>query len=370
MRELNELRQKRTKVIEQMGAILEAAKAEKRDLSENDILRYDLLNNEITYQLDPKISVLERQDEMNRTMAGDTFVNKSLSSPSFRDWVNKTITGETKENFKMSFRADPWISSTDTGLIQKDIQPISHIVTPSETLLRNLGIKFYRGIKGNLVLPKMDESIAGWVSEAADASTADLATTSLTLVPQRVSHFQSITRETVAQTTNVVDAILYNLVNGIWKAIGQKFFSELQTDCASQIITNTNPPTITFENICNMEASLGGIDLIRPAYVMKPQTKAYLKKTAALSNQEAIWKNDKVNEFPAYATPLLTNERMILGDFSKGVVSFFGDQDITIIMDPFTDAKSGKITFTALAMADCGIHNKSAFVLWNDCSTY
>lgn len=363
MKPIWELKSERSQIIEDMETIVAG------DINPAIKQRWNFLENRIS-NIDKEIAQYERQETINKNKISNMNEKTTLETPSFRAWVAQVDAGETKAPFKLqiSERAETLYTTTNTNVINKGVANIDVMYSPAEQLLKGLGVKFYTNLSGNLVLPRMTEDTATYADEGADASSANMAPTSLTMSAHRVTHTQTISREFLSQTNeDIFNEILNNLKCGIWNAVANRFFDDLEVDASTQI--SNSQGTITLGDLVNLEASLGAKDLYRPSYVMQPQTKAYLKKTAGLPNQEAIWSGDKVNEYPAFATPSANTERVYFGDWTKTAIGVWGN-GIEIIVDPLTQAKQGQIVLTAYGLFDSAVINKEAFSILSDASTY
>jgi len=290
---------------------------------------------------------------------------KNSENQSFRDWLVEAV----NEGKTASYRADPIVVATDAGLINKEVMPgIDVLTSPGEAFLRQIGVTFFSGLNGNFVVPSMGQDTGVFVAEASDAGgiSANMASASLTLTARRVTHSQAITKETLSQSSSsVYSAIVQNLINGVWNAVTNDLFDQLDTDAATQITSlGTNA---AFTNVVNQEASLNGLALARPAYVASPAEKSYLSRTAYMTNQVGIWYNDQINGYPAYCTPASNVNKIYFGDWSRVCV---GQWDgLEIVVDPYTDAKKGLINLTAVGMFDTGCYNKRGFAILADAST-
>lgn len=317
--------------------------------------------------IDKQIDDAELIDMRNKmALKTDKMTKPDEYTYSFRSWA-EGATNKTMEPYKIELRANPILTTSNPEILNKSVDNVDIIYSPTEELLKKIGVHFYTDQKGTLILPYMTESKGTFVGETIAGPDASLNIESLSLNAKRVTYSQTVTREFLSQTNkDAIDTILRNLYNGIWLAVSEKFFDNLDTVGASQVKTSTG--TVNFLTLTQMEASLGAVDLNRPAYVMTPQTKAYLKSVASLTNQSAIFANDKVNEYPAYATHTVNNEEIIFGDWSHSAIASWGN--IEIINDPFTLANKGEIILTVVGLFDTGIHNPAAFVILSDASTF
>lgn len=290
-------------------------------------------------------------------------MENSIIQPTFRDWLKEAVDqGKTA-----TYRADPILASTDTTLVQKQVAGLDILTSPGEAFLRQLGVTFYPGLVGNFVVPSLAEDTGQFVTEGvSDASSANMATSSITLAARRISHTQAISKETLAQTSpGIYNGIVQNLVNGLWNCVTNDLFDQVRIDC-----TSTNDKTIKYgaagiySALVGMEASIGGKLMSNPAYVFTPTMRAGLATTASLTNQGPIYENGKVNSYPAYGVPAQNTGVISFGDWSKTCVGQWGP--IEIIVDPYTSAKTGLINLTIVGLFDTGCFNKLGMVNWID----
>jgi HK97 family phage major capsid protein len=370
MKNIFELKQERASKIAQMSTLVDTVMAENRAKDEAEVTVWNNLDKEVI-SLDETIRMAERQEELNKNTGKAVEVRTEAKLPvaiEFRNWLKDSVEKGITAPFNGlgELRADPLLSTTNTAIINKTVAPNVDIVTsPGEAFLRTLGVTFYDGLTGNFVLPSMDEDSATFPGEDASAASANMTPTSITLAGRRLTHTQSISVETLNQTNaGVYNSILQNLNNGIWKAVVADLFDQIDVDAATQK-SAFGGTTLDYAKIVQQEASLGGF-VGSNAYVTTPSVKAFLKKTAGLTNQDAIWSDNEVNGYPAFSAPQVNAGTIYFGDWTKAVVGSF--QGIQLIVDPYTDAKKGLINLTVIGMFDTGCANKRAFNILTDAS--
>ena len=366
MKKLIELKQERSELISKMEAIATGETLTEEQRSEWN--GYD----ESIKKLDDDIAMLERQENLNKNNVKNTMENveqrdQQPIAVQFRDWLKDAANGKSSNKFE--FRAEPILTSTTSAVVNKTVANSLDILTsPGEAFLRSLGVSFYTDLTGNLVLPSMAEDTGAFVAEDASAAAASMAPEALTLAARRVTHYQSITRELLAQTNPAIFAgIMQNLYNGVWTAIANDWADTIESDGATQI--KTTGATITYQNLCDMEASIGGLNIGAAAYVTTPAGKAFLKGlNAGNAGIKFAWDSDNtIAGYPAYAAPCVNANRVYFGDFSRTNVALWGPMEI--IVDPYSDAKKGEIRLTVVALADTGVSNKRALAIL-DASLY
>ena len=223
MKKLNDLKAEKTQLTLRYNEIMSVEKMTKELRAEATEIG-DKLET-----LDGDITLAERQEAINaRTVAPVETEERTEEAPigvQFRDFLKNAVDGKGPRSFEL--RADPIATTTQAGIINKDVaNSVDILVSPGEAFLRSLGVTFYSSLSGNFVVPAMAEGTAGFVNEAADASTANMAHDVLTLAARRVSASQAITKETLAQTNPAIySSIVQNLVNGIWNAVTTDYFA-------------------------------------------------------------------------------------------------------------------------------------------------
>lgn len=361
MKKINDLKAERAEIITKMETI-----ANGENLTEEQRSEWTNFDNEVK-KIDDEIAMAERQEELNKkniTKMENIQETPKAMSVQFRDWLKESV--ELGKN--TSFRADPIITSTDADMITKTVAPgIDILTSPGEAFLRQLGVTFYPGLVGNFAVPSMAEDTATFPGEDASAASAGMTPDSLVLAARRVTHTQQISRETLAQTNPAIyQSILQNLVNGVWNAVTYDVFDTLETDAATQVGGFGGGP-VTYTDILNMEASIGGLNIGAGAYVTTPVVKSYLKGlNAGSAGIKFAWEGDTMNGYPAYGVPAANTDKIYFGDWSKQAVGQWGG--IEIVVDPYTRANKGLIQLTAIGSFDTGCVNKRGFAIMTDAS--
>lgn len=370
-RSINDVKQERARVLEHQRKIVEKCLAEKRSETTDERTLGQILQN-TEHTLDEEIRKYEIAESENKRSGRAVDVGGN-STTSFRNWINRSLTGEIKDaysvNYTTELRSDPLLSTTNPNINLKTVASTDVMVSASQQLLQDLGVRFITNLTGTVTIPWMSEDLAVFVNENDSATSASMDVSTNSISPRRLAHTQTITKEAIANTTDdFLNTIMNNLVSGCWNAVANDFFDTLDVD-APNSVKNIKGSYLTFEDIVGLEASVGNYTMASPRYVMTNTTKAYLKKTSALTNNSgAIWEKGIVNEYPAFGTTAVNGNRLYYGDFSKAVVGIW--QGVQITIDPFTMASEGKIKFIADMLVDSGVYNPKAFSIIADASTH
>ena len=363
---LNDLKTQRNKLSEELRGY-ESAESFTDEIS----ARIDAIAVEVK-SLDANIKRMEMIEAANilEVERAEVEVEEVSETRSLGDKFQDFLRGAIEGTGPLSFRVEPMLTTSNTDVINKTVANSLDILTsPAEAFLRQLGVTFYPGLTGNFVVPAMAQDHATFPGENTDGADASMNVVDLVLAARRVTHSQSITKETLAQTNPAIyNGIVQNLVNGIWNAVTYDLFDTIQTDGAGRNVGVTIPGLI-FGDLVNMESSIGGLNIGAGAYVTTPAVKGYLKQKIALGTTAgaAIWTTDNtVNGYPAYGVPAANTNKVYFGDFSRCAIGQWGG--LEIIVDPYTEAKAGKIVLTAVALADTGLANVLAVNWTNDVS--
>jgi HK97 family phage major capsid protein len=355
---INELIEKRSDIVSQIDTLLaEELNDEKRAQVASLEKEYDKLGGDI--------ETLKKQTERSKTTTApvETRNENKPIEVRFQSWLQ----GDHSQPFIIE-RASPVLSTTDSAIVEKQVVgSVDVLHSPARAALQKLGVKFYQK-NGALVLPAMAENTAKFVSEDGDASTADMATSSLTLTPRRISAFQPFTFEFLNETNPQIFAdYLQNLIYGYDLAIANDVFDQIDTDAATQKST-FGGATLSNRMIVQMEVSIGGLGTGQMNYVTTPAVKGYLKNTIALGSTAgaAIWSDDEVNGLPAVGLPSANSAEIYLGDFSRAAVLETGA--LKVIYDEVTRAKQGETIITIVGGADSGVINPRAFCILTNAS--
>ena len=365
MKKLNDLKDERTQLTLRYNNIMS-----KEEMTDELRSEAQEIGTKIEV-LDKDIKLVERADELaKREVTPEVQERTDEEVKPLGQQFQEFLRGAVEGTGPLSFRVEPMLTTSNTDVINKTVaNSLDILISPAEAFLRTLGVTFFPGLTGNFVVPSMAQDHATFPGENTDGADASMNVVDLVLAARRVTHAQSITKETLAQTNPAIyNGIVQNLVNGLWNAITYDLFDTIQTDAHGRNVGVTTPGLI-FGDLVNMESSIGGLNIGAGAYVTTPAVKGYLKQKIALGTTAgpAIWGTDNtVNGYPAYGVPAANTNKVYFGDFSRTCVGQWGG--IEIIVDPYTLAKAGKIALTAVALADTGVTNVLAVNWINDVS--
>lgn len=351
MKKLNDLRVERADVVGQMETL-----ANSETLNDEQRASWNSFDEKVK-SIDAEIAMLERQEQLNLNNVKPMEINEQKPiGVQFREF----LTNAMDHNGPTSFRVEPMLSTSNTDILNKTVAPVSELKTPGEAFLRSLGVTFYTGLNGQLVLPTKTEHSASFVAENNCAGDASMNITDIILAPRRITASQSVTREFLAQTNaDIYQSLLDNLTGSLWVGVVADFFDVVDSDAATQIITTGT--TATYADILQLEASLGCFSL-NPMYITTPTGKAFFKGLDVGSDGiKYAWDGNEMNGYGAWATCAANANKVYFGDWANAVVGQWGG--IEVIVDPYSYKKCGRVEVTVLGLFDSAVWNKQAFAI-------
>lgn len=348
---VNELIEKRNKVQSDIDTLI---------AGEFTPEQYRALEKEYN-ELGEKIEILKAQNERTteNTVPVEARVEKTVGV-AFKEAIQRAI----DTNQSVLFRADPYLSTTNTNLIDKSFAPVSVMKTPGKDFLTKLGVSFVSGpqLKGNYVLPAMQEVTGSNPNETIDVSSANVAPGTVTLVAKRNGISQKFTKEYLLQSgPDILTSTLATMLDAPYLKETYNLMDNVNIDAvdASTKITGT---TIALGDLTSLEAAVPYAK-ISPFFVTTPSVAGYLKKTAGLTNQSAMWEG-KIEEgeldgYNSIGHSSVNANQIIFGDWSKAYVAVW--QEPTILINPYTYASKGEVEFIVDSMMDSGISDYRAF---------
>lgn len=279
---INELIEQRSNITSQIDTLL------KGELTEE--VRTQIANLEANYeQLGRDIDVAKRQAERAKSVENPIVESRNETksvSVAFQEAVKRAI----DTNQTVIFRADPYLSTTNTGLIDKSFAPLSVMKSPGKEFLTKLGVQFVSGpqLKGNFVLPAMAEIIGSNPTEGNDVSTANVAPGTVILTAKRNGIVQSFTKEFLTQSgPDVLGGVLSAMLDAPYLKEAYNLMDNVTVD-AVDASTTIAGSTLSLGDLTSLEA---GVPYAKtsPYFVTTPSVAGFLKKTAGLTNQSAMW---------------------------------------------------------------------------------
>jgi len=405
MKKSLELKEKRSELVNELEAIHDIAKNEKRDLTKSETSNVDKVLSNID-NLDADIERAEKVEAQLRSNA--KLAGASVSTPkadkrysiqkAINGFMNNDLSGLEKEYDQEARRnntitgvgiplfamgetraTSPQTLTNASGMVPTEVGDFAETLQ-NKTVLGGLATWMY-GLNGDMKLPTLSGTTAGFGTEVADATDANTTINSETLQPKKLSAFMDISKMLLQQTNGSVENIIRNDIQNAIASVLE-----------SAVLGNADGTGATPQGVFNAGTSTtagamdraGILDLIkkleqanadggRTAFCLTPQGKAILRALPAdvITNNGAstplFSMDNKIMGIDAFVTQnvktLSTGTHtngLVLGKWDDAVIGQFGSA-LDVVVDPFTKAISGEVRLVVLSFWDVIFRRATSF---------
>jgi HK97 family phage major capsid protein len=255
-----------------------------------------------------------------------------------------------------------------TPMLVRPLQPVLPI--------ESLGVNVMSGLVGDVPLPTSGTFSFAYGAETATTSGTDVTFSGPTLKPKRCSGVVDISKKLLAQTSfSVEDYIIEQINIAYGNAVTSAALNgsgEAPTGLYSLITTNINTTAsaLTHAIAVDLESKVDAADgtNVRRAYLSDTKVKASAKTTKIDAGSGIFLSNGtELNGYPFLATTLMptldsgASHPIIFGDWNQLTVGYW--DSISIIVDPYTQAASGKVRLIIEGFSDIAVTNEKAFAI-------
>jgi len=374
MKEINDLKTKNTSLRELMKDLNDSALTEKRDFSDEEQAKYDGYKAEVSKN-EKRMERLEEQEKINTILAGnlrneDDGEAREIvhdQATAWREYVRSgSITSEfAGPNGGFQFRADPLLTTTEAGIIQKAIQPMSVVNTQGLDFARALGVNVLTGLTGTVELPNMAQIDASVVAEGAAVGLANAAPAVIEMKAKTFGTTQSFSKQfLLTSSPDVVTKILNDMAAANERKILAELFDSFAVDAIDASVSTT-VAGLTYGDMVNLKAI--DYNLGNTAFVSTTAIRAYLEQlNASSASIKFAWDMGVVAGEPAYATAACNANNIVFGDWSSAVIGIWGAPEV--ILDVYKYKQYGKTEVAVMSYADAAIQNYRSFQWCDDAS--
>ena len=359
-------------------SMVELAKSEKRELTEDEQCRKDEIKAEIK-SLETELKELEdkENEEPEKKEPSTDDENKSKRNMKKNQFsllgaVRSVVNGmEFDATTKAMVEAgkQEMRGMTANGQIQLPVEQRTITVTgeggehddvvstdlfdvlrplQNKLALADAGTRFLTGLVGDVQYPIMSNGSAAWEGEVTEADDANITFSNVKLQPHRLSATIEVSKQFIMQDSCGAEmAIRDEIVEAIAQKLEATIFGNANTSGQPQGIFYGSSDTVSdFAGICEMEADLEEAKVLGPyKYVMSPKAKAALRGMIKGTNATGmVYENEAVDGVPAISTGLITGKKVAVGDWGHTVLGQWGGIDL--VVDPYTKAKNASVVIT------------------------
>lgn len=339
-------------------SIVEKCKAEKRDLTEDELTQFNNSKAKMEEQrskldaLEKELASAEQKEEKNTR-------NHKMEKTSLVKEIRNALDNNLK---KIVVPAETRaIQVQGSGGVHDEVveTEIQGILEPlyAESVLAKLGVRFYPGLPhGDVQIPIMGKSNVGWVGEISAASATANTFTTVKLTPKRLSAYVDISKQMLVQDTIGVEAaVRRDIVNALNDRLEATILGAAAGDSnkpAGIFNGKTLTSCSTFADMCDLEATVENANFTgEMKYLLSTGAKAALRAMAKSSKStQLVLEGGEVDGTPIVVTSNVADDKFVYGDFSNIVVGSWGDIEITI--DEYTQAINGCVRLIINAYFD------------------
>ena len=369
-----QITEKRNRIAE----IVELAKTEIRDLTEDEQKEVDEIKEDIE---EKKEEIKELQDELDKQVPKDTEETKACDDEkeenkrNLNKYIsrNKTMKKEISlvreirnaidENKKSVIVAAETRAAQvtgDSGIHDEVVETeITGILEPlyANSVLTKLGARWFPGLPhGDVQIPVMGKQTVKWEGETDAADSTQPTFTTVKLSPKRLSAYVDISKQLIYQDTIGVEAaIRRDLVNALNDKLEATLFGSAagSTEQPAGLFYNVVETNVDdYAGLCAFEAAVENQNVYgQMKYVMNPSAKAAFRcMIKGTNNTGMVYEAGEMDGVETYVTTNVASKKFIYGDFSNLVVGSWGDIEITV--DPYTQAVNGCVRLVINAYFD------------------
>ena len=369
-----QITEKRNRIAE----IIELAKTEVRDLTEDEEKEVNELKEDID---EKKEEIKELQDELDKQVPKDEETKACDDEEKEEDKRNlnkyisrnkkmkkdislvKEIRNAIDENKKSVIVAAETRAAQvtgDSGVHDEVIETeITGILEPlyANSVLTKLGARWFPGLPhGDVQIPVMGKQTVKWEGETDAADSTQPTFTTVKLSPKRLSAYVDISKQLIYQDTIGVEAaIRRDLVNALNDKLEATLFGSAagSTEQPAGLFYNVVETNVDdYAGLCAFEAAVENQNVYgQMKYVMNPSAKAAFRcMIKGTNNTGMVYEAGEMDGVETYVTTNVASKKFVYGDFSNLVVGSWGDIEITV--DPYTQAVNGCVRLVINAYFD------------------
>ena len=399
MKQILELKHKRAGKVAELKAITSQAETQKRVKTPAELTRWNTLKSEIE-DFDAELVTLEYEENQNKMIATAEILGQNgekrelkkfdLSKAITEMASGRGLTGLEKELHEDGEREYKALGKSSRGLIiptklMRSFSKATHTGHASEIvgkldtidnkgILEILGVTVYDNLTSQIKMAYGDGFSAAFVAEGIAAAEGSHNESTGKIEPRRVQAWKFFHNEYLAQSA-VMPQMLQDMVTSIEAAAAKEVIAKilaLAPLAGFDAAVNAGAP-LTWANVMKLKGALKTTQFVSPKFVAGGELYASLEATRKdAGSGKMIIEEGKISAYQAIDAQGLISaiadtaadadtdptHALILGDWSRAYVGFFGG--IEILVDPFSASDEGKTKLTWHRLADASV-NPNAF---------
>lgn len=363
-----EIKEQITEKRNRIQEIIDLAKQEIRDLSEEEEKEVEELKAAIDEkkdeicklqrELDEKLPKEDEEKEENKRNK-NIRSNTKMKNLSLVKEIRKAI-DENKKSILVNAETRAVQVTGGEGVHDAVVETeITGILEPlyANSVLAKLGARWFTGLPmGDVQIPVMSKNTVKWEGETDEADATGNTFTTVKLSPKRLSAYVDISKQLIYQDTiGVENAIRRDLVNALNDKLESTLFGSAagSTEQPAGLFYNVVETNVDdYAGLCAFEAAVENENVYGDMkYVMNPSAKAAFRcMIKGTNNTGMVYEAGEMDGVETYVTTNVASKKFIYGNFSNLVIGNWGNVEITI--DPYTQATKGCVRLVINAYFD------------------
>tara|TARA_Y100001973_G_scaffold106739_1_gene187011 strand:+ start:6583 stop:7827 length:1245 start_codon:yes stop_codon:yes gene_type:complete len=402
------LKENRAELVETMEGILDLAKSEDRDLSEDESKTWEGFDTEIK-ALDKKIEIAERQEQLNKSIAVNMSVQtdqdaaqKEMKSWSLfkavRDIQSGGLKGVEKEMHQEAEKENrgamngiglpTWMTNkAETRAVvdqaNSAIAPVSVNAFADAlvegALYNKVGITNLGTLAADTVVPITGANAVEWAAENATADDTSTAFSKITLTPKRIAAQANLSNVIIMQNgTGAESAIMRDMGRQIANKIDTNMFASSDAVAGPGCIVGT-ANTLTISQATWSAGTSVGEDMLAAiqklandhgldgnlGFVNSFEGYSEIKKNSMVGSVSALYQDDRLAGYPGWFSGACGSSAGVsfdgmFGDFSRVYFATFGPT--AILVDPYSSAADNAVKLVVNQHYDWAVADGKSFV--------
>lgn len=235
----------------------------------------------------------------------------------------------------------------------------------AKNVLVEAGAKYLTNLVGDVQIPVMTKTNVGWAGEIEEAVSGTPTFDHVTLSPKRLTAYIDLSKQFLVQDSLGAEQLIRE---DIVKALNAKLEETIlsagsgDTKTPEGIFNVVSATSVSgFSDVCEKEAELEDANVYgEKIYLMSNKAKAAFRVMAkSTKSTQLVMENGEIDGTKALNTSMIAGKNYIYGDFSNLVIGQFGGIDL--LVDPYTKAASGQVRIVINAYFDAKVVRPEAF---------
>lgn len=365
----------RSSNLNKLNEIVEKAKTEKRELTENEVVEFRNLETEIRNidnELDNKNKNTKKMDKFSIFRAWNTG-DYTEEQKEIRSYVNKSGISLVNNSIVLPFQRALTPNGGEAA-IGTDVTDVQAQLTEA-SLINRMGGKFLAGLVSDFAIPSISNATLGWAGDNTSSANMNASISAKVLKPKRLGGYIPVDKKLLLQNSTVESALMNTIYALVDVKLSEALFgTSADTDRPSGLFVGTGhtfsvaSTAVTYANILSLESKIleNSVSAENVVIITTPAIAAKLKSTpkSATGIYEPILKDGKIDNYQVFVSNQVAAGVIAMVDVNS---LYAGVWAVELLRDETTLADKGQDRIVVNVYADATIANDKC-VVWGKLS--